>query len=69
MIKLTRLNGNEFFINAELIQFIEETPDTVLTLINREKVVVKERSGAIVIKVIEYARMVRCFSSVMPENK
>ncbi len=61
MIKVTRLNGKEFVLNAELIQFLEETPDTVVTLLNHEKVVVKESVDEVVRRVIEYARGIRCF--------
>lgn len=61
MIKVTRLNGKQFIINAELIQFLEETPDTVITLINHEKVVVKEPVDEVVRRVIEYNRGIRCF--------
>ena len=59
MIKVTRLNGKEFVVNADLIQYVEEMPDTILTLLNHEKVVVKERADEIVRRVIEYSRSVR----------
>ncbi len=59
MIKVTRLNGKEFVVNADLIQYVEEMPDTILTLLNHEKVVVKERADEIVRRVIEYSRGVR----------
>lgn len=61
MIKLTRLNNKEFVLNAELIQFVEETPDTVITLINHEKIVVKEPVDEIIRRVIEYSRSIRSF--------
>ncbi|OHB75157.1 MAG: flagellar protein [Planctomycetes bacterium RBG_16_59_8] len=61
MIKVTRLNGKEFVINAELIQFIEETPDTVITLLNSEKVIVKESVDDVIKRTIEYSRTVRSF--------
>jgi Uncharacterized protein, possibly involved in motility len=37
LIKVTRLNGEEFYINPDLIQYIERTPDTVITLTNDKK--------------------------------
>ena len=37
MIKVKRLNGKEFVVNSEFIEFIEETPDTVITLDYRKK--------------------------------
>jgi flagellar protein FlbD len=59
MIKLTRLNGKEFVLNAEMIQFVESTPDTVITLTNREKIVVKESVDMVIKKVIEFSRLIR----------
>ncbi len=61
MIRVTRLNGKEFVLNAELIQFLEETPDTVITLVNHEKIVVKEKMDEIVRRVLEYGRAIRSF--------
>jgi len=42
MIDLTRLNGTEFTLNAELIETVEEVPDTVVTLTTGKKIFVKE---------------------------
>jgi flagellar protein FlbD len=61
MIKVTRLNGKEFVLNAELIQFLEETPDTVVTLVNHEKIVVKESVDEVMNRVTEYQRKIRSF--------
>lgn len=63
MIKVTRLNGKEFVVNAELIQFMEETPDTVITLSTQEKFMVREPIDEIVKRVIEYARSIRSASA------
>lgn len=43
MIKLTRFNGTEFYLNPLHIESVEETPDTVITLFNGKKVIVKEK--------------------------
>ena len=59
MIKVTRLNGKEFVVNADLIQYVEETPDPILTLVNHEKVVVKEKADEVIRRVIAYQRGVR----------
>lgn len=56
MIKLTRFNGAEFILNADLIKFIEKTPDTVVTLRDGEKVLVKEAPEEVVRRSIEYRR-------------
>ena len=61
MIKVTRLNGKEVVVNAELVQFIEETPDTVITLLNHEKVVVREPVDEVVRRVVDYQRGIRSF--------
>ena len=61
MIRVTRLNGKEFVVNAELVQFVEETPDTVITLVSHEKIVVKEKADEVVRRVVEYQRGVRSF--------
>lgn len=42
MIELTRMNGTTFTVNADLIEMLEETPDTVITLTTGKKLIVKE---------------------------
>lgn len=59
MIKVTRLNGKPFVVNAELIQFVEAVPDTMLTLANHEKIVVRETVDEVIRLAIEYARSIR----------
>lgn len=58
MIRVTRFNGETYFLNAELIQSVEATPDTVITLVNHEKVVVKESVPQIIAEFIQYQRSV-----------
>lgn len=60
MITLHRFNSDrEFVLNADLIKVIEETPDTVITLLNNEKILVQEKSAEVLRKVIDYARVIR----------
>ena len=59
MIRLTRLNGKEFVANAELIKFVEATPDTLLTLSSGDKLIVRESVDEVVKKAVEYGRAVR----------
>ncbi len=59
MIMLTRLNGKELVVNAELIRFVEETPDTMLTLITGDKLMVKEPMQEVVRKAVDYGRSLR----------
>jgi len=61
MIKVTRINGSEVIVNSDLIKFIEETPDTIITLTNQEKVIVAENADEIIHRVIEFRRAVRLF--------
>ncbi|MFC5381511.1 flagellar FlbD family protein [Aquipuribacter nitratireducens] len=59
MIRLTRLNGTEFSLNPDLIHRAEETPDTVLTLIDGSRYVVTQSLSEIVDSVVAYrARVV-----------
>jgi flagellar protein FlbD len=59
MIKLTRRNGNPFVLNAELIKFVEELPDTIITLRDGEKVLVKETADRVIDLSLAYARETR----------
>lgn len=56
MIVLTRPNGTSFYINPELIQTVEKTPDTVITLVNNKKLIVKDSPQEIAERFIEYRR-------------
>lgn len=56
MIKVSRINGKEFVINSELIEFVESTPDTVISFTTGKKVVVQESVDDIINKVIEFKR-------------
>ena len=59
MIHVTRLNGREFVVNAEMIRFVEATPDTVLTLLQDEKILVKEAVDEVIRRVVAYQRATR----------
>lgn len=59
MIPLTRLNGQQFVINAEKIRYIESTPDTLVCCDTGEKLMVKESLKEVMKRAIEYARVVR----------
>lgn len=67
MIELTRLNGNVLFVNSDLIKFIESSPDTMLTLVNGEKIMVREECGEVVGRVVAYrARLLGESSRLFP---
>ncbi len=59
MIILTRLNGQQFVLNAELIRTIEQTPDTMIALTTGERIVVAETVRQVVDRAIEYGRLLR----------
>ena len=59
MIKVTRLDGSELIVNCELVEFLEQTPDTVISLVNGKKFVVREDAAKIVGRVVEYKRAIR----------
>ena len=58
VIKLTRLNGNEFVINCDMIETIESTPDTVITLTNEHKWVVRETPDEVIERTVAFRRRV-----------
>lgn len=61
MITLTRLNGQRFVVNAELIRTIEERPDTTIVLISGETIIVREEMDEVVARAVEYGRTIRMF--------
>lgn len=67
MIRLTKINGRQMALNPDLIEYIEETPDTVITLTNNDKVVVRDRMSEIIEKVIDYRRFIAGSTEKRPE--
>lgn len=63
MIAVTRLNKKRLVLNAELIKFVESTPDTMITLTNGDIVLVLESVEQVVERAIDYGRRIRCFSA------
>ena len=59
MIRVTKLNGRPFVINADMIESVEEAPDTILTLTTRNRVMVKETADEVIDLVIAYYRTLR----------
>ncbi len=59
MITLTRLNGQRFVVNAELIRTVEALPDTTVKLINGDTIIVSEPMDEVVNRAIEYGRSLR----------
>ena len=58
MITVTRMNGEAFVLNALMVELVEATPDTVITLLSGRKFVVRETAAALVAMVTDYYRRV-----------
>lgn len=56
MIKLTHLNGDAFILNADLICYVEQRPDTFITLTGGDRVVVRESIDEVLERSLEYQR-------------
>jgi flagellar protein FlbD len=54
MILLTKLNKNEFVLNAELIRYVERCPDTLITLINGDTLMVRETLDEVIRRTVAY---------------
>jgi flagellar protein FlbD len=58
MITVTRLNDRELIINCELIECVEKTPDTSITMTTGKKILVKETVEEVVEKTVAYKRQI-----------
>ena len=67
MIKLTRLNGSQFTLNADLIEQIQATPDTVIILTNGRNYMVLEDSDEVVRRVVAFRRRVSVYVTTAPD--
>jgi flagellar protein FlbD len=63
MIKLTRLGGEAFLLNAELIRYVETRPDTFVTLTTGERLAVVESMDEVLHRAVEYQRSKFLFPS------
>ena len=68
MIKLTRLDGTEFYINPDLIECVEETPDTLITFTNDNRFIVREKAKTITERIISFKAMIIRRSSTMAKQ-
>ena len=58
MIRLTRLNNQPLVVNSDLIKSLENAPDTVLTLVTGEKIIVRETTEQVLERVIGFRRAI-----------
>ena len=61
MIKVTKLNGNELVVNADLIEFIESTPDTLISLTTGRKIMVLEEMDDVIRLAVGYRAKARIY--------
>lgn len=58
MIKLTRLNNQPLAVNSDLIKFVEQAPDTVITLVTGEKLIVRESAEEVLERIVGFRRAI-----------
>jgi len=66
MIKLTRLNQTEFYVNPHLIEFIEALPDTTIRMMSERKIIVKESIDDIMEKIVDYRKKIGILGNDTP---
>lgn len=68
MIALKRLNGQEFVLNADFIETIESTPDTIIALTTGKKLIVKNSLEDVVRKTIKYKQLCHQYVQVVQKQ-
>jgi flagellar protein FlbD len=68
VIQLTRLNNHPLVVNSDLIKFVEQAPDTVITLLSGEKIVVRESAPDVLERVVQFRRSVLQGITLWSEN-
>jgi flagellar protein FlbD len=63
MIRVTRLDGKEYYINPHQIESIEVKPDTNLTMLSGKHVIVREPVPEVIKRIIEYRRQIGAFKN------
>ena len=58
MMQVTSLTNHPLVLNSDLIKFVEQAPDTVITLLNGEKIVVRESAPDVLERVVQFRRSV-----------
>jgi flagellar protein FlbD len=69
MISLHRLNKEEFLLNADLIETIESTPDTMISLTTGKKIIVRDGIEDVVGKIINFRQLCNSTIRVVNETK
>jgi len=58
MISVTRLDESELFVNSDMIEFVESTPDTIITLTDGKKIIVQQCPKEIIDRIVDFRRRV-----------
>ena len=66
MIPVTRLDGTRIVLNIDLVQWIEQTPDTLVSLTNGERIIVREMPEEIVRRAVAFRREIACGPDLAP---
>jgi flagellar protein FlbD len=66
MIEITRLDGTHLLINSDLIELIEATPDTIITLTNQKKMVVRDTPDELLDRILAYKRHIGAIHGALP---
>jgi flagellar protein FlbD len=69
MILLTRLNNQPLVVNSDMIKFIENTPDTVITLVTGEKIVVLETVAEVMEEILNFRRRIVAAAGTMVRSR
>lgn len=69
MIRLTRINGEPFVLNAELIRYVEARPDTYVTLVNGDRIIVRETLDEVMDRAIRYQQSKHLIPALSSESR
>ena len=69
MIRLTRINGEPFVLNAELIRYVESRPDTYVTLVNGDRLIVRETLDEVMDRAIRYQQSKHLIPTLLSESR
>jgi len=69
MIRLTRLDGEKFVLNAELIRYVESRPDTFVTLTSGERLIVTETMDEVVERTVTYQQTKNLYPTPCPDSR
>ena len=63
MVRVTRLDGKEFYVNPHQIEYIESNPDTTLIMLSGKRLVVREDYQSVFDRIVEYRRLIGAFKN------